>query len=238
MSFFVTGTDTGVGKTHTVVQLLRILRSSGKSCAGFKPICCGDRQDAERLLGASADGLTIDEINPLWLKTPAAPLTAGQIEDVKINVEPLLGAFRALRARVDDVFVEGVGGWLVPIRSDYCVRDLAMEMRLPVLVVAKNRHGWRRRRIRHKRGCFGEHSRSSVAARIGAGNGRIGPGMEADFEGFEISVSVNQSDTIVNKLYTKLCSSPGFPSVNWVAPPLLNHLATTLLICSSTKCFI
>lgn len=141
MSFFVTGTDTGVGKTHTVVQLLRILRSSGKSCAGFKPICCGDRQDAERLLGASADGLTIDEINPLWLKTPAAPLTAGQIEDVKINIEPLLGAFQALRARVDDVFVEGVGGWMVPIRSDYFVRDLAMEMRLPVLVVAKNRLG-------------------------------------------------------------------------------------------------
>jgi hypothetical protein len=52
--------------------------------------------------------------------------------------------------------------------------------------------------------------------------------MEADFGGFEISVSVNQSDTIVNKLYTKLCSSPGFPSVNWVAPPLLNHLATIL----------
>ena len=141
MSFFVTGTDTSVGKTHTVVQLLRILRSSGKSCAGFKPICCGDRQDAERLLGASADGLTIDEINPLWLKTPAAPLTAGQIEDVKINIEPLLGAFQALRARVDDVFVEGVGGWMVPIRSDYFVRDLAMEMQLPVLVVAKNRLG-------------------------------------------------------------------------------------------------
>lgn len=52
--------------------------------------------------------------------------------------------------------------------------------------------------------------------------------MEADFGGFEINVSVNQSDTIVNKLYTKLCSSPGFPSVNWVAPPLLNHLVTTL----------
>ena len=141
MSFFVTGTDTGVGKTHTVVQLLRILRSSGKSCAGFKPICCGDRQDAERLLGASADGLTIDEINPLWLKTPAAPLTAAQIEDVNIDIEHLFEAFRKLTARVEVTLVEGVGGWMVPIRSDYFVRDLAMEMRLPVLVVAKNRLG-------------------------------------------------------------------------------------------------
>jgi len=141
VSFFVTGTDTGVGKTHTVVQLLRILRSSGKSCAGFKPICCGDRQDAERLLGASADGLTIDEINPLWLKTPAAPLTAAQIEDVNIDIEHLFEAFRKLTARVEVILVEGVGGWMVPIRSDYFVRDLAMEMRLPVLVVAKNRLG-------------------------------------------------------------------------------------------------
>jgi dethiobiotin synthetase len=141
VSFFVSGTDTGVGKTHTVVQLLQLLRASGRSCAGFKPICCGDRQDAERLLAASANSLTIDEINPLWLKTPAAPLTAGQIEDVKIDIERLLGAFRALRARVDDVFVEGVGGWMVPIRPDYFVRDLAMEMKLPVLVVAKNRLG-------------------------------------------------------------------------------------------------
>ena len=61
--------------------------------------------------------------------------------------------------------------------------------------------------------------------------------MEADFGGFEISVSVNQSDTIVNKLYTKLCSSPGFPSVNWVAPPLLNHLATTILHNSTNMLF-
>ena len=76
MSVFVTGTDTGVGKTKFTVWLLERLREHGMRCAGYKPICCGDRQDAERLLGASADGLTIDEINQLWLKTPDAPLTA------------------------------------------------------------------------------------------------------------------------------------------------------------------
>jgi len=141
VSFFITGTDTGVGKTHTVVQLLRLLRASGRSCAGFKPICCGDRRDAELLRATSAPGLTIDEINPLWLKTPAAPLTAAQTEDVKIEVERLLDAFRMLRARVDNVLVEGVGGWMVPIHSDYFVKDLAVEMGLPVLVVARNRLG-------------------------------------------------------------------------------------------------
>lgn len=141
MSFFVTGTDTGVGKTHTIVQLLRRLRENARSCAGFKPICCGNRNDAERLLAASADGLDIDDINPLWLKTPAAPLTAAQIEDAKIDVERLLAAFRKLAGWVDVVFVEGVGGWMVPIHSNYFVRDLAVQMGLPVLVVVQNRLG-------------------------------------------------------------------------------------------------
>lgn len=141
MSLFVTGTDTGVGKTHTVVQLLRLLRASGISCAGLKPICCGDRRDAELLLGASEQGLTIDEVNPLWLRTPAAPLTASLVEQVKVDVDRLLAAFSALQKRVEHVFVEGVGGWLVPIRADYFLSDLAAEMKLPVLVVAQNRLG-------------------------------------------------------------------------------------------------
>jgi len=141
VSLFVTGTDTGVGKTHTVVQLLRLLRASGTSCVGFKPICCGDRRDAELLLSASNEGLTIDEINPLWLKTPVAPFTAALTEDVKIDMEPLLAGFALLQQRFDHVFVECVGGWLVPIRAGYFVSDLAGEMKLPVLVVAQNRLG-------------------------------------------------------------------------------------------------
>jgi dethiobiotin synthetase len=123
VSFFVTGTDTGVGKTHTIVQLLRLLRLRGKSCAGFKPICCGDRKAAERLLEAGASGLRIEDVNPLWLKTPAAPLTAAQIEGVKIDIQRLIGAFQAVQ-RVEVVLVEGVGGWMVPIIADYFVSDL------------------------------------------------------------------------------------------------------------------
>ena len=141
MSLFVTGTDTGVGKTHTVIQLLRLLRASGARCAGMKPICCGDRRDAELLLAAGSGGLTIDEINPVWLKTPVAPLAAAHIEHVKIDIEHIMAALRTLQDRVEHVVVEGVGGWLVPIRADYFVSDLAVEMKLPVLVVAQNRLG-------------------------------------------------------------------------------------------------
>jgi dethiobiotin synthetase len=141
VSLFITGTDTGVGKTHTAVQLLRLLRAAGIDCAGMKPICCGDRQDAELLLKASSDGLTIDDVNPVWLKTPAAPIVGSLMEGMNIDIERIVAAFSALQNRVDHVIVEGVGGWLVPIRSDYFVSDLVVEMGLPVLVVAQNRLG-------------------------------------------------------------------------------------------------
>lgn len=141
MSLFITGTDTGVGKTHTAVQLLRLLRAAGIDCAGMKPICCGDRQDAELLLAAGSDGLTLNDVNPVWLKTPAAPIVGSLMEGMNIDIERIVAAFSALQNRVDHVIVEGVGGWLVPIRSDYFVSDLVVEMGLPVLVVAQNRLG-------------------------------------------------------------------------------------------------
>jgi dethiobiotin synthetase len=141
VGLFVTGTDTGVGKTYTLTQLLRLLRNLGLSCAAMKPICCGDRDDAERLLAASGGGFTLDEINPISLKTPVAPLAAALAEKVNIDISALLEGFALLEKRVDHVLVEGVGGWLVPIRSNYFVADLAVEMKLPVLVVAQNRLG-------------------------------------------------------------------------------------------------
>ena len=89
----------------------------------------------------AAKGLTIDEINPIWLKTPAAPFAAALVEQVDIDIPRILEAMVDLERRFDCVLVEGVGGWLVPIRADYFVSDLAAEMKLPVLVVAQNRLG-------------------------------------------------------------------------------------------------
>jgi dethiobiotin synthetase len=141
VSLFITGTDTGVGKTHIAARLLHLLRASGTRCAGLKPICCGDRRDAEMLLAAGSDGLTIDDVNPVWLKTPAAPIVGSLVEKASIDVERILASFQTLQERVEHVIVEGTGGWLVPIRPDYFVSDLAAAMKLPVLVVAQNRLG-------------------------------------------------------------------------------------------------
>jgi dethiobiotin synthetase len=83
----------------------------------MKPICCGDRRDAEALLAAGSDCVAIDEVNPVWLKTPAAPIVGALMEKVTIDIEQILSAFRTLQERVEYVVVEGTGGWLVPIRS-------------------------------------------------------------------------------------------------------------------------
>jgi dethiobiotin synthetase len=107
----------------------------------MKPICCGDRRDAELMLAASSDGLSIDEINPVWLKTAAAPLPAALVENVTIDRQVLIAGFAALQKRVAQVLVEGVGGWMVPIADGYFVRDLAADLQLPVVVVAQNRLG-------------------------------------------------------------------------------------------------
>ena len=141
MSIFITGTDTGVGKTYTAARLLQLLRASGVSCAGMKPICCGDRRDADFLLAAGSDGLTIDDVNPVWLRTPAAPIVGSLMEKVDIDTDHILAAFYSLQIRVEHVIVEGTGGWMVPIRRNYFVSDLAAAMKLPVLAVARNRLG-------------------------------------------------------------------------------------------------
>jgi dethiobiotin synthetase len=141
VSLFITGTDTGVGKTYTAARLLQVLRASGESCAGMKAICCGDRRDAELLLAAGSDGLTIDDVNPVWLKTPAAPIVGSLMEKVDIDVDHILSAFHSLQKRVEHVIVEGTGGWMVPIHQNYFVSNLAVAMKLPVLAVAYNRLG-------------------------------------------------------------------------------------------------
>lgn len=141
MSVFITGTDTGVGKTSCTVWLLTELSARGVRCAGYKPICCGDREDAELLLAAGTSGITIDQVNPVWLKTPAAPLTAALAENCEIDLAALRAGLVRLREQVDFVAVEGVGGWIVPITASFFSSDLAADLELPVVVVAHNRLG-------------------------------------------------------------------------------------------------
>jgi dethiobiotin synthetase len=141
MSLFVTGTDTDVGKSWVSAAIVRHWRSLGVDAVGMKPIACGGREDAELLHAASGARLTLDEVNPVWLRPAVAPYTAAMIEERAIDFALIRESFARLKSRHPAVVVEGAGGWLVPITRDYAVCDLAAEMELPVLVVAANKLG-------------------------------------------------------------------------------------------------
>jgi dethiobiotin synthetase len=138
---FVTATGTNDGKTAVACALLRAYRSAGKSAAGYKPICCGTREDAEQLLAASSPGLDLDTINPLWLRPPVAPYVASMIEERLPDVPTLLEGCNRLQTRFDRVVVEGAGGLLVPIRADYSMADFALDLGATLLLVLPNRLG-------------------------------------------------------------------------------------------------
>ena len=141
MNYFITGTDTGVGKTFVTTLLIRALRKVGLDTVGMKPICCGDREDAERLHAAAEGAVELNDINPIWLRTPAAPYTASIIENRMLDLDAIRQYYSKLRQSHRSLLVEGIGGWMVPIRKDYFVKDLAAEFGLPILVVVPNRLG-------------------------------------------------------------------------------------------------
>lgn len=141
-SFFVTGTSTGVGKTQFSCLLLAALRAAGLSATGYKPVCCGGRDDVRRLMEAGqATDLDPDDLNPLWLKAPAAPLAAARIENRKFCLEDLRRGYERLRRQFDCVVTEGIGGWEVPLTATETVADLAALIAAPVIVVVDNRLG-------------------------------------------------------------------------------------------------
>jgi len=141
MSYFLTGTDTGVGKTYVASLLIRALRKAGFDTVGLKPICCGDRADAEALREAAEGELTLDDVNPVWFRFPAAPYTASIVENRLPDLDQIRDRFARIRKSRRSLIAEGVGGWLVPITQDFFVADLAAEFGLPVVVVAANRLG-------------------------------------------------------------------------------------------------
>jgi dethiobiotin synthetase len=135
---FVTGTDTGVGKTLLTAMLVCHLRQSGVNALAMKPFCSGGMDDVE-LLGAAQDGaLTRKEINPFYFTKPLAPLVAAR---KSVPLQSVLNAIKALSARCETLVVEGAGGVLVPLGKDYFVVDLIAALNCEVILVARNKLG-------------------------------------------------------------------------------------------------
>ncbi len=147
--FFITGTDTGVGKTLVAVALTRALAARGLRTAVMKPVAAGvidtehgpRNDDALELLGASNVPAAYEDVNPWLLSLPASPHLAARADGASISHDPILAAQRRLAAASDILIVEGAGGWLAPISATETMADVAGKLALPVILVVGMRLG-------------------------------------------------------------------------------------------------
>jgi dethiobiotin synthetase len=146
---FITGTDTGVGKTAVACVFVASLGQNGIDVGVMKPVESGTStpaggpflSDAERLQRAAETEDPLERITPYSLNKPLAPYVAASAEGISISIERILENYRYLAQRHRFMVVEGAGGIMVPITSRNSVADLAGMFRLPLLIVAPNRLG-------------------------------------------------------------------------------------------------
>jgi len=141
---FVTGTDTGVGKTLVASGLLRLARRAGRTPIPFKPVetgCDPEPLDARRLWRAARPPITPDEVCLHALPLPAAPTQAAAAAGVRIDLAAIAERARTLARHGDFLLVEGAGGLLVPFEGGRTAADLAAMLGLPLLVVGRTALG-------------------------------------------------------------------------------------------------
>ena len=146
---FITGTDTGVGKTLVAVALTRALVARGIRTAVMKPVAAGGirtpegffNDDALELLAASNVKAPYEDVNPWMLSMPASPHLAARADGVAIRHERIAAALQRLEAVSDFVIVEGAGGWHAPISATETMADIAGNLALPVVLVVGIRLG-------------------------------------------------------------------------------------------------
>ena len=140
-SLFVTGTDTGVGKTVVSCTLARALGLRGEDVGVMKPVETGVGEagplDAIALREAAGVEDPLKDICPQRFALPAAPSVAAAAEQREVDLAAVRSAFARIAARHDGVIVEGAGGLLVPVADSLCMADLARDLGLPILVVAR-----------------------------------------------------------------------------------------------------
>lgn len=147
--FFVTGTDTGVGKTVVTLGLMQCIQDQGVTVAGMKPVAAGCERTTQGL--RHADALLLQHqasvplayplVNPVALEDAIAPHIAAQLSGAPIRIDVVRRVFDELAGRVDCVVVEGIGGWRVPLTERETVSELAAALALDVILVVGIRLG-------------------------------------------------------------------------------------------------
>lgn len=148
-AFFITGTDTEVGKTHVTCLLLKQYAEQGLKVIGMKPIAAGCElvdgewvnEDVQKLIASSNVKAPLNLINPYCFKEPIAPHLAAEKAGVTIEIDTIVNAFKQLQTMADVVIVEGAGGFLVPLNAKANMADLAIALGLPTILVVGLRLG-------------------------------------------------------------------------------------------------
>jgi dethiobiotin synthetase len=159
-SYFVAGTDTGVGKTRVTAALLAAGRAAGLSVAGMKPVASGAElisgrmasADAVQLAAASSQSTDYEDLNPYCLEVAISPHIAAKLANIAIDIAKIVTIARKLQAQSDLLLIEGAGGWYTPISEQKSMADLARALGTPVLLV-----------VGLKLGCL-NHARLSLEA--------------------------------------------------------------------------
>lgn len=149
--FFLTGTDTGIGKTYAACALLRAFAAEGRSTLGLKPVASGcvptadglRNSDAEALLAAATVKLAYAQVNPFAFAESLSPHLAAAHAGRRVSAAQVTGLMRGaiMQARADVTVVEGAGGWRVPLNDRETLADVAREFGAPVLLVVGLRLG-------------------------------------------------------------------------------------------------
>ena len=138
---FITGTDTGVGKSVLTALLLSHLRRQKIHALAMKPFCTGGRRDVRILQRLQPGELSDSEMNPYYFNEPVAPYVAAEKCGVAIELEDVIKKIKRIKSRCDVLIVEGAGGVMVPLGKNFLIRDLILKLRPAVLLVARNKLG-------------------------------------------------------------------------------------------------
>ena len=200
-AFFVTGTDTGVGKTYVACKLIRDYVAQGYKTIGMKPVAAGGdlvngkwvNDDVLKLEQASNVMAPRELINPYSFKEAVAPHIAAEIVGVEIKIDVIKQAFQALSKLADIIIVEGAGGFLVPLNDYQSMADLPTALDIPVILV-----------VGMKLGCI-NHSLLTVEAIKARGlklHGWVANQIEPDMDFYDENITTIAKNTHLNCMFS------------------------------------
>ena len=249
---FISGTDTGAGKTVLTGLLLAHLRATGVHALAMKPFCSGPRDDAKLLFELNEGELPIGILNPFYFRRPLAPLVAARLERRQVSLKHTIAKIGEIQKKCDVLIVEGAGGIFVPLGERFMVSDLIARLHCHIFLVARNGIGVINHVLLSAAAIRRLVKMQTTVVLMGRPRGDVSvqsnPALLRELlpqnEVFEVPVlkaRLNRADVIrrqakvheqlLNKLVTSSSLSPGFPRKSGgpgKVPTLLTEVSKTL----------